>query len=115
MNEEVAKLLEFLRESMEHGAAQIPLVVEDLIRWGQFCCVLLGIGSIVFLTIAGFAVRKARCASLRNDGDTMGHWAGAAGIAGLVSLAHGAASLDYLKAFVAPRLYVLDYIASLVS
>jgi hypothetical protein len=103
--------------AVEFSKAQLPEVVEQLLMWRMTESAIWFSVGIMVMTITVWANLKAHGAIKKGDMDDMAY-----AIVVPVSLftftggfAATAASLDWLKIMIAPKLYLLEYAASLVK
>lgn len=128
MNEQANKILVELLQKAANGIdaavtfsqAQIPDVVHQLLVWNSVSSILMQIFILSFISVYVFAVYKFyKITESKNldDGPL---------IAGIFSLAVGAlfatglaiaffSYFDWLKIWLAPKLYLLEYAASLIK
>jgi len=116
IRESLASLLEYTEQAVEFSKDQAPLVAQEIIHWGiasNAAWVLAWVAAIVALS---FVFRAGRRAHAKND-LSMGDL-----VMFLSVLAIGGCSLGvmsslggFIKAVVAPRLYLIEYIGRLLS
>lgn len=99
-------------------AQQVPDVVRELIAWSIASSVMeivLGVG----ITLAAILGARFGIGRLKRDYDFAANCAGICAIAGVIMfaglLAFGDGLHDLVKCIVAPKLFVLDYVLTMVK
>lgn len=127
MNEElqkqIAAILKQALEAAQHGgqwlAGQIPDVLRQLLVWNITVGALCALGLLVLLILDVVAWRKAAAyegaADIYRSGNGYFTAAMMTGIACLPGTFLLMGASDGLKAFVAPKLFLLEYAANLVK
>lgn len=109
INEEAVKeIIETVRDSKNFVLAQAPGVAREIITYSRASNILALIVALLFVGLAAKFVYLSK-ASTGDDGGT--GWAIAAGLLFVIALIVIPLSIDDLiKTYVAPKLYILDYL-----
>jgi len=107
LTESLGEILEFVKAGKDLATQQAPLIVEEIITYGQ---VNAGIG------LAGILILPFVCYLAAKDAEHTNRGSSAivaifAGLSFVFSFLH---TICFFKALIAPRLYVLDYIKGLL-
>ncbi|CAM8500719.1 hypothetical protein [Enterobacter asburiae] len=128
MNEQANKILVELLQKASNGIdsavsfsqAQIPDVVHQLLLWNSASSALFQVFCLVFLGF--YAWSSVRALNKLNNGplDDIGDglcvvWMVFGGIASLILFIGFWMNFDWLKIWLAPKLYLIEYAASLVK
>lgn len=106
-----------VKQLVDFSSEQIPLLVQEIVT---FSVIQAGIYSVISLALAGFstAVVTYSVKSLRKELDNDGMWGMLvlSSIAMVVSFFTGISHLIFvLKAYFAPRLFMLEYIREFIK
>lgn len=106
-----------VKQLVDFSSEQIPLLVQEIVT---FSVIQAGIYSVISLALAGFstAVVTYSVKSLRKELDNDGMWGMLvlSSIAMVVSFFTGISCLIFaLKAYFAPRLFMLEYIREFIK
>ncbi|QLR51848.1 hypothetical protein HV344_06765 [Citrobacter freundii] len=128
MNEQANKILADLLQKASNGIdsavsfsqAQIPDVVHQLLLWNAASSALFQAFILVFLSFYAWssvkAIKNVANGHLDDAGDTICIlWAIFGGVAGLILFICFWFNFDWLKIWIAPKLYLIEYAASLVK
>lgn len=128
MDEKANKILVELLQKASDGIdsavafsqAQIPDVVHQLLVWNAVSSALFQVFAIIFIILFAWsslkAAHKVAHGPLDEFGDAMCvFWITGGGIASLVMFIGFWFNFDWLKIWLAPKLYLLEYAASLIK
>ncbi|EOI3556453.1 hypothetical protein ACMSZQ_002773 [Cronobacter dublinensis] len=128
MNEQANKILVELLQKASNGIdaavsfsqAQVPDVVKQLLLWNSVSSALFQIFVIAFLAFYAWssvkALNKLNNGALDEIGDGLCVvWMVFGGIASLILFVGFWMNFDWLKIWLAPKLYLIEYAASLVK
>lgn len=120
MNEQSQKILSDLLQRAVSGIdaavgfsqAQIPDVINQLLMWQTVSSILAQVICLALISISIWGAIKAWAS---NDVDTVVVTLIFGGILTVICLAVFSLNFDWLKILIAPKLYLLEYAASIVS
>lgn len=128
MNEQANKILVDLLQKASNGIdsavsfsqAQIPDVVHQLLLWKAASSALFQAFILAFLIFYAWssvkAIKKVANGTLDDAGDTICIlWTIFGGVSGLILFICFWFNFDWLKIWLAPKLYLIEYAASLVK
>lgn len=128
MNEQAQKILIDLMQKASTGIdsavsfsqAQIPDVINQLLVWNAASSALFQAFAIIFMAFYGWSSLKAAHnvshGPLDEFGDTMCiFWIIGGGVFSLVLFIEFWFNFDWLKIWLAPKLYLIEYAASMVK
>lgn len=112
--------LDGVDEAVEFSKAEIPAVIEQLLMWHMVESFVFFVIGLVVMTVpvfGGLAIKKYWQKIYREDLEpfVLGFGGPALFVAGLVGFMSVIHNLDWLKIWIAPKLYLLEYGASLVK
>ena len=116
-----SELLEYVQAGTDFAAAQAPIFVEEIITWGIVDNSLGVLCLLGLATVCGVVSKKAHKIWVKKTKDNTEYYGGCADVVCIASgiFATAFAFLSVfpgslaLKAIVAPRLYVVDYLSKL--
>jgi hypothetical protein len=128
MNEQAQKILIDLLQKASSGIdsavsfsqAQIPDIVHQLLVWNAVSSAIFQVFVILFLAFFAWssakAMDKVKNGPLDEFGDTLCLvWVALGGIASVIIFIGFWFNFDWLKIWLAPKLYLIEYAASLVK